>query len=99
MRPEPKIVLYQDGVRITTIDFGTVPEGTERILKIRISNEGNVTIENLEYKLNSDEVVIMDKPEKLSPGETGDIVLRYMPTRDSEGGLNIQLGVVGVYII
>lgn len=73
----------------TTIDFGTIKEGDDRIRELQLENLSADTVDILRMSLPTDEYTVRFSTKKIAPGTTAIVRLRYNPK--SKGAFSDRL--------
>jgi hypothetical protein len=92
------ISFWQDGNKISDIDFGTVPAGSEKKVSVAVVNDGDDELVDLSFWPESEQVKVLKFPLQLRSHETGEMLLSYTPPEDVIIGLSTRVNVKGFYL-
>lgn len=98
MSPEI-VVLDEKGNIISDIDFGIIPAGTTKELKIKLKNKGDVQLEELKVETDSEHVEVVCSNTELKPLQEILITLIAKVPEDIDDPIRPKITVRGNYLI
>ena len=80
---------------VQILDLGIVPAGETERFTFWIRNDTNAYLKNLEFRVDHEEVEIIEAPKELTAQAIDELTLEWNPSITLKEGLKTQLRVTG----
>jgi hypothetical protein len=91
--------IFQNNQEIEKLDLGIVSAGGSKEFVFEVLNDSKGYLKDLAFKVDHNEVKIVEAPALLDPNETKNLIIEWSPSLDLEEGLKVKLIIEGKKVI